>query len=180
MAAVGHDPTNAWEKATALHLLKYLKLLGLEHHVIAKQLGVSSTAISLWYMGRRPIPAKYRAGLLEWAQVAWRHAEARNHKEVQTLPTADLKRAAIEAFYAPLHRWYLEILHETGLLEERLRHHLRELRDIETHRPLTASDLRDIVTISSVVANQAQILFDMRGPDEASAPQGEDSDVAEK
>jgi hypothetical protein len=170
------DPTDVWGKATALQLLKYIKLLGVEHHVIAKQLGVSHTAISLWYMGRRPIPAKYRPGLLEWAGVAWQHALERNHKEVQTLPTDELKRAAVEAFHAPLHRWYLEVLHETGLLEERLRHHLRDLRDIETHRPLTASDLRDIVTISSVVTNHAKVLLDMREPEDTSATQTQDGE----
>jgi hypothetical protein len=162
-----HDPSDVWGRATASHLLNYLKILGVEHHVIARQLGVSSTAISLWFMGHRPIPAKYRPGLLQWAGVAWQQARQRNDKEVQRLPTDDLKRAAIEAFYAPLHRWYLEVLHETGLIEERLRHHLRELRDLETHRPLTASDLRDIVTISGVVANQAQVLLDMQEPEGA-------------
>ena len=177
MAHPEHDPTNAWEKATPFHLLKYMKLLGVEHHVIAKQLGVSPTAISLWFMGHRPIPAKYRPALLQWAAVAWREAIQRNQKEVQALPTDALKVAAIEAFHAPLTRWYLEVLHETGLLEARLKHHLRELRDIETHDPLTASDLRDIVTISSVVTNQAQILLDMREPAEASAPQGQASEM---
>jgi hypothetical protein len=169
MADPGRDPTHVWEKATPFHLLKYLKLLGVEHHVIAKQLGVSPTAISLWFMGHRPIPAKYRPALLQWVGVAWQQAEERHSKEVATLPTAELKVAAIEAFYAPLHRWRLEVLHETGMLEERLRHHLRELRDIETHHTLTASDLRDIVTISNVVTNHAQILLDMREPENASA-----------
>ena len=174
MAEPAQDPTDVWGKATPLQLLKYLKLLGVEQRVIARQLGVSHTAVSFWVMGHRPVPSKYRAGLLQWIGVAYRAALERNRKEVQTLPTDELKRAAVEAFMAPLHRWYLEVLHETGLLEARLKHHLRELRDIETHDLLTASDLRDIVTISSVVANQAQILLDMREPAEASAPQEQD------
>ena len=176
MAEPIHDPTDVWARATPLQLLKFLKLLGVEHHVIARQLGVSPTAISLWFMGHRPIPSKYRPGLLQWAGVAYQQAQERNRKEAQTLPTPDLQRAAIEAFSAPLHRWYLEVLHETGLVEERVRHHLRALRDIETHYPLTASDLRDIVTISSVVAHQAQILLDMRKPEEESAAAEQDDE----
>jgi hypothetical protein len=169
-------PTAAFANATPLQLFEYIKLLGVEQKQIAQQLGVSDTTVSLWATRRRPIPASYRPALLQWAAVAWREANQRNQKEVQALPTAELKVAAIEAFHAPLHRWYLEVLHEMGLLEERLRHHLRELRDIETHHPLTASDLRDIVTISSVVTNHAQILLDMREPEEASATPEQDGE----
>src|SRR5262245_35895943 len=99
------DPTqgqDVWDKASSRKLLELTKILGIERQVVAQQLGISPTTVWFWDSNQRTIPAKYRPALLQWASLALTQARARHHKEVQALPTDELKVAAIEAFEAPL------------------------------------------------------------------------------
>jgi transcriptional regulator with XRE-family HTH domain len=168
MAEAATHPDDVWPKATAQQLFELTKLLGLEQRVLAKQLGVSPTAVSLWATHQRPIPAKYRPGLLEWAQVALRAALERHRKEVAALPTDDLKGTAMEAFHAPLRHWQLEVLYQAGVLEQAFKKNLRWLRDYQEQGTFTASDLRSIQSLCSTLQDQAQLLLDLRDP----TPQG--------
>jgi hypothetical protein len=154
-----------------------MKLLGIEQNVIAQQLGISHTPVSLWARGHRPIPAKYRPRLLEWARVAWRQAFQRNLKEAQALPTPDLQRAAIEAFMAPIHRWQIEIRYEAGEVKASARKNARWLLELLEHDTYTPSDLEQMHSLWLVLGNKLDILREMAGPDDASETQTQDGNT---
>ena len=163
------DPSDVFAKATPLHLLDYIKLLGVEQKQLAAQLGVSHTTVSLWATRRRPIPVSYRPALLQWAGVAWQQARERNSKEVAILPTAELKVAAIEAFAAPLTRWHIEVLYEAGEVQASARKNARWLLELLEHDTYTQSDLEQMRSLYLVLGNKLDILEEMAGPKDASA-----------
>jgi transcriptional regulator with XRE-family HTH domain len=167
-------PLNGLEQATARQLFELMKLLGIEQNVIAQQLGISHTPVSLWARGHRPIPAKYRPRLLEWARVAWEQAEQRNMKEALALPTPDRQVAAIEAFMAPIRRWQIEMLYEAGEVQASARKNARWLLELLEHETYTPSDLEQMRGLYLVLGNKLDILEEMAGPkDESAAPEQE-------
>lgn len=161
------QPFDVWSKATPTQLLTLIvKLLGVEQQVLARQLGVSPQSVSFWVTGYRPIPVKYRPGLVEWAQVAWRQALERNRKVVEVQPTDDLKRAAVLAHSAPLQRWQMEVLHEAGVLEATLQKNLRWIRAYADHTTFSARDLQTLITLATVIRSQAELLQSMGPPED--------------
>jgi transcriptional regulator with XRE-family HTH domain len=164
------NPADAFTKATPLHLLDYIKLLGVEQRQIAAQLGISHTTVSLWATRRRPVPVGYRPALLQWAGVAWQQAQERNSKEVALLPTAELKVAAIEAFHAPLIRWQIAVLYEAGEVRASARKNARWLLELLEHDTYTQSDLEQMRGLYLVLGNKLDILEEMGGPQNASPP----------
>jgi len=164
------DPTNAFTVATPLQLVDYILLLGVPQRQLAQQLDVTTSAVSMWVTRTRPVPVSYRAALLEWATVAYRQAHDRNQKEVYALETPELKRAAIEAFSAPLIRWYLEVLHTAGVIRARALKNARWLVQVLEHDPLTVDDLEQVRSLQHVLTNQLTLLTEMGGAPAADTP----------
>jgi hypothetical protein len=157
------DPTDAFTLATPQQILNYILLLGVPQRQLARQLGVTTSAVSMWVTRTRPVPASYRPALLEWAGVAYQQAVARHQKEVAALETDALKIASIEAFQAPLTRWYVEVLHAADVLQERALKNARELTQILKHKPLTVDDLEQIRSLKLVLRNQLDWLAELGG-----------------
>jgi hypothetical protein len=164
------DPTDAFALATPAQLLDYILLLGVPQRQLARQLGVTTSTVSMWVTHTRPIPVSYRPGLLQWAGVAYQHAQATNQKEVDALETPELKIAHIEAFMAPLHRWYLGVLHEAGVVRSRALKNARWLVELLEHDPLTTRDVEQIVGLGAVLSHQIAIIEEMGGAPEADPP----------
>ena len=160
---------DVWSRASSRKLLALTKLLGVERQIVAHQIGVSPTTVWFWDSDQRPIPAKYRPRLLEWTLVAWQQALERHQKAVQALPTDALKVAAIEAFHAPFIQWSAEVLYEDGVVEERVRTHLRRLRDYLDQPRWSASDVEQMQGLVTVLTNQLQILREMTAPEDTGA-----------
>jgi Putative antitoxin of bacterial toxin-antitoxin system, YdaS/YdaT len=170
-------PLLPWDKATPPQLLTLIvKVLGVAQQTLARQLGVSPKSVSFWVTGYRPIPAKYRPALVEWAQVAWQQADERNTKRAQAQPTADLQRAAVLAFWAPLQHWTLDVLHEAGVLEATLKKNLRWLRAYADHDTFTTRDLRTIATLAKVIRHEAELVASMTPPDDPGTPPTQDGE----
>ena len=164
------NPSDVWSKATPLQLLRWMKLLGVEQQVIAARVAVAASTVSMWLTGQRGIPAKYRPALVEWAGVTFSEALNRHHKDVATLPTEALKRAAIEAFHAPINRWTLEVWYEAGVLRERLNATIDQLTEYKAKDALTLSDLRSMKSIAHVLQTQMHNLEDLETPPDESQP----------
>ena len=162
----GIEVQGDWAKASNRKLFELTKMLGVEQIVLARQLGVSRSAMSFWVTNQRPMPAKYRPALVVWAAEALRTARARHQKDVQTLPTAELKIAAIEAFEAPITQWWLEVFYESGEVEASARKNLRWLRDFLDKDTWTASDLEQMHSLWLVLGNKLDILREMVGPEQ--------------
>jgi hypothetical protein len=159
-----------WAKASNRKLFELTKMLGVEQIVLARQLGVSRSAMSFWMTQQRPMPAKYRPALVVWAAEALHTARARHLKDVQTQPTAALKVAAIEAFEARITQWWLEVLYESGEVEASARKNLRWLRDFLDKEVWTARDLEQMHGLWLVLGNKIDILREMVGPQDTDTP----------
>jgi transcriptional regulator with XRE-family HTH domain len=144
MSWIGRLPLQAFHQATSTQYLAFLKVLGVEQRHIAQYLGVSPQLVSFWCRGDRPVSAKYRAPLRDWAQQQYLQALDRQQQEAAALPTAALRHAAEAAFDAPLMHWATEVFYTSGLAEQTLRATLRELRRYEDREPWTAADLREM------------------------------------
>jgi hypothetical protein len=112
-AAAAYDPMRV---ATPLQLLQLMHRLDVPGRVIARQLGVTPAAISMWLNEKRPIPAVYTPRLRLWAQKALDEAAALNQKEVTRQPTAALRQLVQDAFTGLWARWQGEVLYEAGTL----------------------------------------------------------------
>jgi hypothetical protein len=169
-------PLRELDYATAQQIFDFMKLLGIEQNVIAQQLGVSHTPVSLWARGHRAVPVKYRPQLLAWARVAWEQAQQRHDKEVQALPTAELKVAAIEAFMAPIHRWQIEMLYAAGEVRTSALKNARWLLELLEHDTYTQSDLEQMRSLWLVLGNKLDILEEMMGPQDPSETPTQEQD----
>jgi hypothetical protein len=153
------EATEVLHQASAVQLLKLAKLLGDDHVRIAEAMGVSCTAISLWLREHRPIPDKYRDTLLAYDTVALRRAlEALQH-DMQALPTAAMQQAAREAFHAPLHRWALDVVYDTGRLLEGILDKAQRLVAVLTHEPHSDSLMATLyLELKDMAVQQAALL----------------------
>ena len=167
---------DVWNMATPSHILQYLKLCGIEQIEIARELGVSQTAVSLWIGGHRPVPAKYRPRLLAWIPVARQAAVERMQKHIAVLPTDALKRAAIEDWSAPFTRWHIDVMYEAGAARESARKNARWLLEILEHETYTQSDLEQMRGLYLVLGNKLDILEEMAGPQNASPAPAQDGE----
>jgi transcriptional regulator with XRE-family HTH domain len=165
-----------WAKASNRKLFELTKMLGVEQIVLARQLGVSRSAMSFWMTNQRPMPAKYRPALVVWAAEALRTARTRHQKDVQTLPTAELKVAAIEAFEARIRQWWLEVFYESGEVEASARKNLRWLRDYLDKDTWTTHDLAQMHDLWLVLGNKIDILREMAGPEDTNATQTQEGE----
>ena len=166
---------DVWDMATPSHILQYLKLCGVEQIEIARELGVSQTAVSLWAGGHRPVPAKYRPRLLAWVPVARQEAHERLQKHIAVLPTDPLKRAAVEDWDAPFTRWYISVMFDAGEVKASARKNARWLLELLDHETYTPSDLEQMRGLYQVLGNKLDILEEMAGPkDESAAPEQDD------
>jgi hypothetical protein len=167
MPWIGHLPFDAFTTATPAHLLAFLKLLGLEQQHIAAHLGVSPQLVSFWVRGARPIPAKYRLPLRDWAHRQYLDALDRVANAAAALPTEAFRQAALAAFDAPMLHWAEEVFYTSGLAEQTLRQTMRELRQYEDRASWTAADLREIqrlcllldVRVKGFVERHADMVF---------------------
>jgi hypothetical protein len=142
MANPRDDYAEAWDRATASQLLKWAKLLGATHQAIADHLGVSYTVVGLWVSGHRPIPGKYRHGLLAYAPSVYRQALGQLERDVKDLPTTALQASAIEAFHAPLYHWTVQTLFEACAIKTTTLAHAQHLVDLLT-QPQTDATAKD-------------------------------------
>jgi hypothetical protein len=90
--------------------------LGVPGRVMARQLGVTPAAISMWLNLKRPIPPGYTPRLRLWAEKTLHEAAALNQKEVARQPTAELRQLVHDAFTGIWARWQNEVLYEAGTL----------------------------------------------------------------
>jgi predicted transcriptional regulator len=169
MPESGQHRGDVWEMATPSHLLQYLKLCGVEQTVIARELGVSQTAVSLWAGGHRPVPAKYRPRLLAWVPVARHEARERLQKHIAVLPTDALKRAAVEDWSAPFTRWHIGVMYDADEVKASARKNARWLLELLEHETYTPSELEQMRGLYLVLGNKLDILEEMAGPQAASA-----------
>jgi hypothetical protein len=160
---------DAWAQATALELLQLLKLLNLSGATIAHQLGIPPSLISMWLNKKRPIPDHYRAALHVWAQTTLQHATSRLYKEMDGLGTGERKRAAWDAFYAPLDQWRIEVLHAAGSFDRSIQWHCRCIGTFTAQGTYTDADLRTLESLCTVLLNHVQLK--QRGNEEAGQPQ---------
>jgi hypothetical protein len=164
------SPYDVYQQATAFQLFSLIKMLGVEQRQLAAQLGVSTATVSMWATQHRAIPPHHRAALVTWAAVAMREATQRMQKEVQALEAPDLKRAAVEAFQAPITRWQIEVLHEAGTVKAAALKNARGLVQVLEHDPLTVDDLAQVRTLRQVLTTQLGILEEMGGAPDGDPP----------
>jgi hypothetical protein len=130
----------AWDRATAPQLLQWAKLLGATHQAIADHLGVSYAVVGMWISGHRPIPSKYRRGLLAYAPLVYRRAWEQHERDAKDLPTPALQASAAEAFHAPLDHWTMQTLFESGAIKTTMLTIAQRLIDLLTQPHLAHAE----------------------------------------
>ena len=150
-----HDH-DVWQLATPLQLLRLLKLFNVEGRTIAEQLGVHPPAISMWLHGKRPIPDRYRPALVAWAQQARGQAHEQLAIDLKAQPTDALREAMLEAFFAPLRQWSLEVLYEGGTFARSIQRECQWIGTYATKEELTEADYEGIETLCHTILSKVQ------------------------
>jgi transcriptional regulator with XRE-family HTH domain len=156
LTPAAYDP---WRVATPLQLLQLIQRLGVSGRVIARQVGVKPSAVSMWSRGKRPIPLSYTEPLRLWARHALGTAAQLNVKEVAAQPTAELQRMVQAEFGTIWDRWRAEVLYSAGTLDTDLLRQHASLGTMLRQRPFTPDDREHIkLALESILAKVDRLM----------------------
>lgn len=156
------DPL-VWHLATPEHLLLLLKRLQVPPAKLARELGVSPSAVSMWHHHTRVMPSKYRALVRARTQLAVQHAAEVSEKMALRAPTEALRQGIREEFQAIVDRWAAEVRAADGWYGQ-LRQHYDAVGECLATSPMTP-DTREVLRL--LLAHMQALV--QHGPEEPRA-----------